>query len=519
VACKLSESTNRQESISASLTPLAGARARLEVTVAAGEIEERLRAHIERLAKTMKIPGFRRGKIPPELVIRRLGRDSLIGEVVRDQVGRWYVGALGQCEITPIGDPQVTLGEMPAPGASFQFSCEVAVLPEVKLGSYKGVEAPQREPRVDEQLLKSELEALRERFARLDDVERAAQLGDHVVIDYQASIAGKRLSDGEGRDELYELGRRQLPEAIERALIGTQAGETHEVQIDYPPDHPDRRLAGKSAHFTVTLKAVKHKQLPEIDEDLAADAGFDSLAELRGEIEAAVLAGDADRAQAEFRQAALDAVVAGAQLSIPEGHTRARAQEIWERTARRLGARGIPPEEYLRASGRSEQELLAELLPVAEQSIKREAVLAAVIAAEGIAPGDEEVLAAYLPEGEQEGVEEIQAEVGGAPGAPDQEAGRERRPRTREEREQLLERLRAAGQLEELREQLAAERAIELIAQAAKPIAPERAAAREKLWTPEEARKGQAGEVAVGAGEGADRGSQSGGLWTPSTSR
>lgn len=498
---------------------------RVSATVAASEVEARLAEHARALAKRMKIPGFRRGKIPPELVYRRLGRESLLEEVAREQIGAWYVAALGATKITPVGDPQITLGAPPAPGEPYSFSFEVAVLPEAKLGKYRGVEAPRREAHAEQELVAAELEALRERFARLEDVERPAAIGDFVVIDYRASVAGKRLGEGEGRDELYELGKGELPEAIQQALVGAQAGETREVQIDYPAEHPDRRLAGRSAQFFVALKAVKRKELPEIDEDLAADAGFDSLAQLRGEIEAAVTAADAERVRSEFREAALDAVVAGAQVALPEGHIRARAQEIWERTRQRLGARGVSPDEYMRLTGRSEQELLAELLPVAEQSIKREAVLAAVIGAEGIQPSDEEVLAAYLPESDQDGsepdehgAEPDQAAVAGAQeGSERQDSGI--RPRTPEERERLLGQLRAAGQLEELRERLAAQQALELIADAAKPIAPERAAAREKLWTPEAGRKTQSGEAAPGSGRGEEQGAERSGLWTPSASR
>jgi len=496
---------------------------RVAVSVPAQTVEAALAEHARTLAKRIKIPGFRRGKIPPELVIRRLGREALLEEVTRDQIGAWYVAALAAKGITPVGDPQITLGALPAPGEPFSFSFAVAVLPQATLGKYLGVEAPRREARAEEELLSAELEALRERFARLEDVQRPAAIGDFVVIDYRASVGGRRLGEGEGRDELYELGGSELPEAIQRALIGAQAGEAREAQFDYPAEHPDQRLAGKSAHFDVTLKAVKRKELPEIDEDLAADAGFESLAQLRGEIEAAVLAADAERVRAEFREAALDAVVAAAKVAVPEGHIRARAQEIWERTSRRLGARGVSPAEYLRISGRSEQELLSELLPVAEQSIKREAVLAAVIDAEGIQPSDEEVLSAFLPESDEALAGEDGMD-GGEPPLPGAEQGEQPdaegaiRRRTPQERERLLEQLREAGQLEELRERLAVQRALELIAEQAKPIAPERAAARERLWTPE-AGRAAAGESSSLAGAAAGEGEERRGLWTPSASR
>ena len=229
----------------------------------------------------------------------------------------------------------------------------------------------------------------------------------------------------------------------------------------------------------MTVKEVKAKELPPLDDDLALDSGFDDLEQLRADISEHLLAADAASAEAEFRQSALDAVVAGAQLELPAELIDARAKEMWERMLHSLSHRGITREGYLRLSGNREEEVLAELRPEAELALRREAVITAVVAAEEISPSDEDVLEALAATAEREEVEPAE----------------------------LLERLRASGRLEELREELAARQAIDLIAERAKPIEPGRARAREQLWTPE-----KASEAAEGAGE-ADKAPAR--LWTP----
>ncbi len=208
---------------------------------------------------------------------------------------------------------------------------------------------------------------------------------------------------------------------------------------------------------------MKLKQLPEVDDDFAIDAGFDSVQELREDISRRLIEVEQQRIEAEFRQAALDAAVAGARVGLTPELAKARAQEMWERMLHSLSHRGISREAYLQIAGRSEDQILAEMQPEAEQALRREAVLTAVVAAEGISPSEQDLLEAVSPAAEREGVEP----------------------------EKLLEDLRAGGRLEELREDLAARQAVELIATAATPIPVAQAQAREELWTPEKAGRGR----------------------------
>ncbi len=473
--------------LSTTVTELGDSRVRVEVQVPAGEVEGRLEQRARQLGRELKLPGFRRGKVPAQLVIQRLGREAILEEAVREALSSWYSRAIEAAGIVPVGDPELDLGELPEKGQGLRFTVEIGVLPNAKLGEYAGLEVPRREPAAAEEQVEQQVQGMRERLARLETAERAAEQGDYVVIDYIGSRAvdapegGARLepfAGGEGRDQLIELGGGNLIPGFEEALIGASAGEARTVELTFPADYGASELAGRDATFEVTVKEVKRKELPELDEDFAIDAGFDDLEELREDVRSQLVQADEERIEQEFRQAALDAAVAEAQVPLTPELVTARAKEMWERMLHSLAHRGISREAYLKVVGRPESELLGELEPDAERGLRREAVITAVVEAEGISPSDEDLLAVVAPTAEREGVE----------------------PQT------LLEDLRAAGRLEEVREDLAARQAIDLLAERAKPIPVAQAQAREALWTPEKAEQ-EGGEEGAGAGAGR--------LWTP----
>jgi trigger factor len=480
--------------LTTTVTQLPESRVRVQVQVPPKELEQRIEGKARELGRKLKLPGFRRGKVPAPLVIQRLGREAVMEEAVRDTLSSWYVDALETSGIVPVGDPDVNLGELPHQGGGLEFSFEIGVLPRATLGEYRGLEVGRAEPEVAEEQVQKEIEGLRERLARLETVERAASAGDYVVIDYvgalveesaaalaagaaqsEESAAGAAQSEGagagtseqlepfeggEGRDQLVELGSGNLIEGFEQGLEGSAAGESRTLRLTFPTDYARAELAGREASFEVTVKEVKRKQLPEVDDDLAIDTGFDTVEELREDIRKRLLEVEEQRIESAFREAALDAAVEHAEMHVPAALIEARAREMWERVLHAVAHRGISREAYLQITGRSEQEILAESAPDAERALRREAVLTAVVEAEGISPGEGEVLEALRPAAERE----------------------ELPP------EQLLQRLRDAGRVEEIREDLAARRAMELIAAEAKPIPIEQALAREQLWTPEKER-------------------------------
>lgn len=493
------------------VTELPESRVRLEVEVPAGEVESSVERKAKELGRSLRLPGFRRGKVPAPLVIQRIGRQAVLEEAVRDRLSAWYADAVLSSGIVPVGDPAVDLGDLPPQGQALEFSVEIGVLPKAKLGEYKGLEVGRREPVVEDARIDEEIEGLRERLARLETAERAAEAGDFVVIDCDGELVGDAVATGDdsagdataaedsagdaaaeqpsdelraaaaraltGRDQLIELGSGRLPPEVDAALVGMSAGEQRSVQLTFPADQGEP-LAGRAARLEMNVKEVKRKELPPLDDDLAIDAGFDSLDELRDDVRSRLQEAEDRTVQGEFREAALDAAVAGAEVQTPPALIEARAKEMWERMLHSLSHRGVSRDAYLAIDGRPEQQLIAELEPDAERALRREAVLTAVVAAESIVPSDERL---------EEALSSVASE-------------RDRQPA------ELLEELRRSGRIDELREELAARAAIDLIAQEAKPIPLERAKAREQLWTPEKEREDARGEGAGG---------EAGGLWTP----
>jgi trigger factor len=462
--------------VSTTVTELPESRVRVQAEVPAEEVERRVAQAAKRLGRNIRVPGFRAGKAPPPVIVQRMGRDAVLDEAVRDSIAAWYTAAIDAARIAPVGEPDLDLGDLPAQGEPLRFSIEIGVRPKAELGEYKGVEVGKREPKVDDEAIGEEIDRLRERSARLDTVERPAAKGDFVVMDYVGTLDGEAFAGGEGRDQMVELGSGRLVPGFEDQLEGAAAGDERTVTITFPDDYGAEELAGNEAEFAVTVKEIKAKELPEVDDDLAAEAGFDTLDELREDIRTRISEAEAARIEAEFREAALDSVVKHAKLDLPDALVESRAREQWDQMLHSLAHQGISREAYLQISGQDEDEIVARAKPEAETALRREAVLAAVIEAEGIEPTDDDVM---------EAVEQAAGDgVGGSQSTSPKK---------------LLERLKSSGRIETLKEDLAQRKALDLIADSAKPITIEQAQARDKLWTP-------------GSEES---GSPSGQLWTP----
>ncbi|HYM58402.1 MAG TPA: trigger factor [Solirubrobacteraceae bacterium] len=469
--------------VSTTVTELPESRVRVQAEVPAAEVEKRVALAARQLGRNLRVPGFRAGKVPPPVIIQRVGRDAVLDEAVRDSIGTWYSAAIDAARIVPVGEPALDLDELPGEGEPLRFSIEIGVRPSAELGQYQGLEVGRREGEIEQEAVTAELDALRERTAKLETVERPAGRGDFVVIDFLGTLEGEPFPGGERRDQMVELGSGRLVQGFEDQLEGASAGETRTVTITFPVvsdsgDESDARgkggaeLAGREARFEVNVKEVKAKELPELGDDLAVEAGFDTLAELEGDIRERLAEAQSADIDAEFREAALDSAVAQATVEVPAALVESRARELWDQMAHTLAHQGIPRETYLQITGKTEDELVEEGKEGAERDLRREAVLAAVVEAEGIEPTEEELLEAL----ERAAVTE------------------------RSTPKKLLERLRSSGRVDGLRHELTQRKAVDLIADSAKPISVAQAQARDKLWTPG-AERPQEGAV--------------GGLWTP----
>jgi trigger factor len=457
---------------------LGDSRVRVEVEVSPEALERELDRAAGRLASDMRVPGFRQGKVPTPVVIQRVGREAVLDEAVREALPAWYEEAIGDAHLHTVGDPKVDLADLPERGAPLAFSIEVGVRPTATLGEYRGLEVPKREPEVPEADVDAELERLRDSAASLENVERPAETGDFVVLDFVGSIEGEPFEGGDARGFLLELGSGRLVAGFEDQLVGAAPGEDRELQVTFPEDYQVEHLAGRDVVFATTTREVKEKRLPELDDDFAAESGgFDTLDELRADVRQRLELAQSGAIEQEFREAALDAAVERATVDLPSELVHAKAHEMWENTARRLRAQGLDPQRYLEFAGKDEEELIHEGEPEADRSLRREAVLAAIVETEGLGATDEEALETLRRAASGEG-----------------------KPPSEKKLQRNLEKAKAEGRDVALREDIAMRKAVDLVVESAVPVSPETAAARDALWTP-----GQEAEEGAGGGQ----------IWTP----
>jgi trigger factor len=425
-------------------------RVRLDVEVPEPDVRHALEHAAADLASSVRIPGFRQGKAPVSLVVARLGREAVWQEALRTHLDSWFWSAAATSGIQPVARPQVEYGEAPSDGGPFRFTATVAVMPRPALADWRSLEVPAAEVEVPDELVERELEALRASVAELVPAgERPVREGDTVVVDLAGEEAGTQ------RDYVTEVGDGPLLDEIGEELVGMTAGETKSVSVPLEE--------GRTTEVEVTVKEVKEKALPPLDDDLARAASeFDTLAELRAEIEARLREVVAAEAEAAFRQDAVDALVDASRVDVPPALVERRAAELWTGLARSLAARGVSPEAYVTMTGRSEDEVVARLRAEAERAIKREAVLDAVAEELGVTVSGEEV----------EELVRSQAEAAGDDPA------------------ETLRALREHGDFDRLRGDLRLKKALDEIAAVVKRIPVDLARAREKLWTPEKENAG-----------------------------
>jgi trigger factor len=448
------------------LKELPDSRVEVQAEVAPDDVQRAANRTARAMARELRLPGFRKGKAPPSLVIQRMGFPAVLSETIREALPEWYESALLDAGVTPIGDPDIDMVSTPeSEGEPLTFKFEVGVRPVAKLGEYKGLEVGKEEKEVDEEVIDTEVDRIREGFARLEPVDRAAKEGDSVLIDFEGFVDGQPFQGGKADDYLLALGSGSLIDNFEDQLTGAKPGDEVEVEVTFPDEYQEPKLAGEDAVFKVKVKEVREKILPELDDDFASDASeFDTLEELRGDIREKVGTALNSRAEEDFRIAAVDAAVAAATVEIPEEIITGRAGERWERMERQLAQQGMDPNVFLQMQGKTRDELIEETKPDAEKELKREAVVTAIAAAEGLEASDEEMVEALAHSAEHE----------------------------RTTPEKLLERLRENGRDKVIAEDLVAQKAIELVADSAKPVplaeAEDRqgkAEAAEKILAPE----------------------------------
>ena len=429
----------------AQVEELGGNRVRLTVDVSPHELEHAVEHAADDLSEAVKIPGFRKGKVPRQVLLANVGKDRLWVEAVESHIGGWFWNAAARSRLRPIASPEYDFDLPTTESEPWTFSATVEIQPTPEIVDWTTLEVPRAEAEVPEELVQQELDALRNSVAELVPADdREAREGDTLVIDL--------ASDGGGgqSDTVVELGARSLVEEIEQSLVGARVGDTRSVRYELGD--------GSETSVDVTVKHVNEKVLPEADDELARSASeFDTLAELRAEIEGRIRAAVDAQIDGAFRAAAVDELVRASNVQGAGPLVEARARELLNGFVRSLANRGISPEAYFQATGQSPELLTAQIRGEAAQSVARELALEAVAERAGIAVSDDEV---------KDLIRE-QAELSG------------------DDAEAVIADIWAHGQQESLREDLRLRAALDRLAADVKPIAPEQHAAREAIWTPD----------------------------------
>jgi len=381
-------------------------RVALHVEVEAERVDAALERAYRKLASRVNIPGFRKGRAPRKVVEARLGKEALYDEALEELIPAAYKEALEATDTDPIDQPRIEGIEIEA-GKPLRFRAEVDVKPEAELGEYKGIEVEKLVEQVEEKDVEHILDHLREDHAELVEAGRdVVERGDFAVIDFEGFIDGQPFSGGAGKGYLLQIGSGRFIEGFEEQLIGARVGEKTQVKVTFPADYRAEALQGKEAVFNVTVRELKVKRLPELDDEFAKDVGdAETLGELKAKIRKELEEAALERAEREMRNELVRRVRDNAVVDAPEVLVEGELAEMLNDFAANLAYRGIDPQVYLERSGKSLEDLKAELRPEAEGRVKARLVLETIAKREGIAVGPDELQARIdqIAEGRRDG--------------------------------------------------------------------------------------------------------------------
>ena len=376
--------------------------AKLTCEVPAEKVEAALQNAYLKNRKQISVPGFRKGKVPRQMIEKMYGPAIFYDDAVNAMIQEAYPEAAKECELEIVSRPDVEVVQIEK-GKPFIFTAEVAVKPEVILGQYKGVEVEKADTTATDEEVAAELDKEREANSRTITVDdRAVQDGDMTVIDFEGFVDGEAFEGGKGTDYPLTIGSGAFIPGFEEKLIGAEIGKEVEVDVTFPEEYHAKELAGKPAVFKCTVKEIKVKELPELDDDFAQDVSdFDTLEEYKADIRKKVEEKKAADAKAKKEDEVIEKIIEGATMEIPDAMVETQAERMVDEFAQRLQMQGLSMEQYLQFTGGNVQAMVEQSKPQALKRIQSRLVLDAVAAAENLTATDEEVDAELAKMAEQ----------------------------------------------------------------------------------------------------------------------
>ncbi len=365
--------------------------AKLTIEVPAEELEKAIDNAYRKNRKKISVPGFRKGKVPRQMIEKMYGKEIFYEDAINELIPGAYEKALEECEEEIVSSPKIDVEQIEA-GKPFIFTAEVALKPEVRIGKYKGVKVDKIDVEVTEEEVAAELEKERGNNARNIAVEdRPVKDGDMTMLDFEGFVDGVAFEGGKGENYPLTIGSGAFIPGFEEQLVGAEIGKEVEVNVTFPENYQAEELKGKAALFKCTVKEIKEKELPELDDEFASEVSeFDTLAEYKEDIKKNLAEKKEKDAKNQKEDAVIDAIINDSDMEIPDAMIEAQQKQMVDDFAQRIQMQGIKMEQYFQLTGTNYDALLEQVKPQAEKRIKSRLVLEAVVAKENIEASEEE---------------------------------------------------------------------------------------------------------------------------------
>ncbi len=366
--------------------------AKLTIEVPAEELEKALQNAYLKNRKQISVPGFRKGKVPRQMIEKMYGPEIFYDDAANALIPDAYAAAVDECELELVSRPAISIEKI-AKGEPFVFTAEVAVKPGVTLGQYKGIEVEKEDTSATEEEIQAALNKEQESNSRTITVEdRAVQDGDMTVIDFEGFADGTAFEGGKGTDYPLTIGSGAFIPGFEEQLIGAEIGKEVEVNVTFPEEYHAKDLAGKPAVFKCTVKEIKVKELPELDDEFAKDVSeFDTLEEYKADLKKKLEEKKAEEAKGRKEDAVIEKIIEGASMEIPDAMVETQAEQLVDDFAQRLQMQGMSMDQYMQYTGAGMEAMIERMKPQAVKRIQSRLVLEAVAAAEQIEIGEDEI--------------------------------------------------------------------------------------------------------------------------------
>ena len=367
---------------------------KFEVKVEAEKFDAALTRAYKKNVKNFNVPGFRKGKVPMNVVKKYYGIEVLLEDAVNFAIEGSYSEVLKENNIVPVDYPKIDVVEV-GEGKEFVYTAEVTVYPEVELGEYKGLSIEKKTYEVTEEEVSKKLKEMQEKNARIETKEEGTvENGNIAVIDFKGYVDGEAFQGGEGKDYSLEIGSKTFIDTFEEQLVGAKVNDTVEVNVTFPENYGKEELNGKPAKFEVTIKEIKVKELPELDDEFAKETSeFDTIADLKADVTKKLEDANNERAEREFEEAVITAVAGNAKVEIPEVMVEKEVDKMVQNLQQRLQYQGLSLEQYFQFTGTDEEKMREYMRANAQTKVKVDLVLEAIEKAENIEATEEEIKA------------------------------------------------------------------------------------------------------------------------------